>query len=98
MQNNITTAETSQKLFTQEEVNAMVSKRLKREKKQIERQVEEKLLEKEVSRIVQKENIPVSLLQFVISGKNEKQVRGDLEKLVSIWNEDVKIKISEAKL
>ena len=66
-------SEASQRLFTQEEVNAMVSKRLKREKKQVERQVEAQLLEKEVLGILRKENIPTSLSQFVISSKGEKQ-------------------------
>lgn len=97
MQNGITTAETGQKLFTQEEVNSMLRKRLNREKRQVDRKVEEKLLEKEVVGILQKENIPISLLQFVVSGKNEKQIRKALEKLVSIWHTDVKIKIREEK-
>ena len=90
MQRNITITEKNQKLFTQEEVNAMVSKRLKREKKQVDRKVEEKLLEKEVLGILQQENIPVGLIQFVISGKSEKQAHYAVKKLVSIWNEDVK--------
>ena len=79
MLKNVMRSEASQRLFTQEEVNAMVSKRLKREKKQVERQVEEQLLEKEVLGILRKENIPASLSQFVISSKGEKQTCQALE-------------------
>jgi len=98
MQDKVNSGRKSQTLFTQDEVNSMLKKRLKREQKKIDQKVEKKILEKDFFEIIQREKIPISLLEIVISDKNVKQSREALEKLVNIWNGDVTNIMRERKI
>ena len=76
-------------LFTQEEVNLMMRKRLKRVKRKFDREFEHKLLQIEVIGKLGKENIPARFSQFIMVSKNHDRTRQTLEKFITVWRETV---------
>ena len=74
-------------VFTQEEVNNIMRKRLKRAKHNFNRDFEMKLLQIEVIGRLGKENIPTRFAEFIMVSKNHKRTRKALEKFVAVWHQ-----------
>lgn len=74
-------------MFTQEEVNQMMRKRLTRVKRGFDREFEYKILQIEVLGRLKKENIPTSFAQFIMLSKNQKRTCKTLEQFIKVWRE-----------
>ena len=74
-------------LYAQEEINHILRNRLARVKGHYEREFQFKLLQIEVLGKLKKENIPTIFAQFLITSKNEKKIRANLESFVKTWHE-----------
>ena len=77
-------------MFTQEEVNDMMRKRLARVKRKFDKEFEHKILQIEVIGRLQKATIPPSFAQFIMVSKNQKRTRQILEQFIKTWHEFVK--------
>lgn len=74
-------------LFSQDEVNQMISKRMKRATQGFEKDFQLRLLQIEVLGTLKKEKIPTSFGPFIIVSKNEKRIRNNLEQFIKIWQD-----------
>jgi len=77
-------------VYSQEEVNQILSKRLTRANGRFEREFQHKMLQIEVQGRLKKENIPTSFAKFIFVSKNENRVRANLESFIKTWCENTK--------
>ncbi|MCL2559382.1 MAG: DUF4355 domain-containing protein [Turicibacter sp.] len=83
---------TSKILLSQEEVNDKMNKRLAREKRQLDRKLEDKRLEIEVMGKLAQENIPLEFAPFIMVSKNTKRTYQTLASFISAWHASVRTK------
>ena len=76
----------NQKMFTQEEVNNKIRKRLVRKKRQMNYDLEQKLLKIEVLGKLEQENIPLEFVQFIMVSKNASRTYQTLERFITTWH------------
>jgi len=79
----------TEKMFTQEEVNNKISKRLAREKRQLHRELEQELLKIEVIGKLEQQNIPLEFASFIIVSKNSVRTYQILERFITVWHKCV---------
>ena len=77
-------------MFTQEEVNDMMRKRLKRVKRKFDYDFENKILQIEVMEKLVEEKIPTHFATFIMISKNHRRTRKTLEQFIKTWQETVK--------
>jgi len=77
----------SEPMFTQEEVNLLMRKRLTRVKRGYDKDFQFKMLQIEVLGRLKKENIPTCFASMIVVSKNENRTRKTLEQFVQMWHE-----------
>ena len=82
--------QTEEKTLTQEEVNNKISKRLARKKRQLRRELEQKLLKIEVLGKLEQQNTPLGFASFTMVSKNSMKTYKTLERFINIWRKCVK--------
>jgi len=80
----------NKKKFTQEELNNQISKRLMREKRRLDFELEQKLLKIEVVGKLEKQNIPLEFAQFIMVSKNSVRAYQTLERFITTWHKCVR--------